>query len=101
MTLDVATLTFAGGLMALASGVFLLMHWWQTREDQAALSWGVASCGRGVAVSLLAMEAVTPEFLTTIFAPILLTMCNVEFWAAARIFRCGSVPRGRLTLAVG
>jgi diguanylate cyclase (GGDEF)-like protein len=101
MTLDVSTLTFAGGLVSFASGVFLFLHWFQTREDRAAFAWGAASCGLGFGVTLLALHAVVPDFVSTVVAPLTLDVCAAWMWAAARIFNRGSIERRPLIVAVG
>jgi diguanylate cyclase (GGDEF)-like protein len=100
MTFDVFTLNFAGGLVSFASGLFLVIHWWQAREDRAALAWGTASCGAGVGITLLAMHAVLPEFASTVVGPLILDVCAAWTWAATRIFNRGSVERFPLAAAV-
>jgi diguanylate cyclase (GGDEF)-like protein len=101
MTLDVSTLTFAGGLVAFASGLFVLMHWWQAREDVAALAWGTASCGIGIGIALLAVQAESPDSAVQIAAPIILNAGSVGTWAAARIFNRGAIsPLVWITTAV-
>ena len=101
MTFDVSTLIFAGGLISFASGLFLVMHWWQAREDRAALAWGAASCGIGVGITLLALHTVLPESATAIVAPLILDVSAACTWAATRIFNRGSVERYPLVVAVG
>jgi diguanylate cyclase (GGDEF)-like protein len=100
MTLDVSTLTFAGGLAAQASGVLLLIHWWQAREDRAALSWGIANCGMGIGIALLALQAGAPDGPGQIVGPMIISICAAEIWAAARIFRRGAVERPPMIAAV-
>jgi diguanylate cyclase (GGDEF)-like protein len=102
MRFDVSTLTFAGGVVAFASGLFLLMHWWQARGDRAALSWGAASCGIGVGVVLLALQDILPAYASTVVGPLILDVCAAGTWAAARIFNRGSIEERRpLIVAVG
>lgn len=91
MTFDVSTLTFAGGIVAFASGLFLLLHWWQARDDRAALVWGTAGCGMGVGISILALQGVLPDYASVIVAPLSLDVCSAGMWAAARIFNRGSI----------
>src|ERR1700678_2793800 len=100
MTFDVSTLIFAGGLVSFASGLFLVMHWWQAREDRAALAWGTASCGAGVCIILLALHVVLPNFASTIVGPLILDVCAAWTWAATRIFNRGSVERYPLAAVV-
>jgi diguanylate cyclase (GGDEF)-like protein len=100
MTFDVFTLIFSGGLVSFVSGLFLVMHWWQAREDCAALAWGTASCGAGVGIALLAMHAVLPDFASTVVGPLILDVCAAWIWAATRIFNRGSVKRYPLAAAV-
>jgi diguanylate cyclase (GGDEF)-like protein len=100
MTFDASTLIFAGGLVSFASGLFLLMHWWEAREDRAALAWGTASCGAGVGITLLALHTVLPDSASTIVGPLILDVCAAGTWAATRIFNRGSVKRYPLAAAV-
>ena len=101
MTFDAATLTIAGALVAFASGVFLLIHWWQSRQDWAALSWGAASCGMGIGLAMLALRGVLPDAIATVLGPLILNVCAVGMWAAARIFNRGSIAWRPLIVAVG
>ena len=101
MTFDVSTLTFAGGVVAFASGFFLLMHWWQVRGDRAAFLWGAANCGAGVGIFLLALQTILPAYASTVVGPLLLDVCAAGTWAAARIFNRGSVAGRPLIIAVG
>jgi diguanylate cyclase (GGDEF)-like protein len=100
MTFDASTLIFAGGLVSFASGLFLVMHWWQAREDCAALAWGAVSCSAGVGITLLALHAVLPDSASTIVGPLILDVCAAGTWAATRIFNRGSVERYPLAAAV-
>lgn len=100
MTLDVYTLTFAGGIVAFASGLFLSLHWWQAREDRAALWWGAASCASGIGITMLALPAILPAYLSTIAAPLMLDVCAASMWAAARIFNRGSIELRPFIVAV-
>jgi diguanylate cyclase (GGDEF)-like protein len=93
MIIDVATLTFAGALMAFASSLFLLMHWWHAREDRAALSWGTANFGIAVGITMLALQFDGPDGLGRIVGPIMIGVGSAEIWAASRIFRRGRVER--------
>jgi diguanylate cyclase (GGDEF)-like protein len=99
MVLDVSTLMFAGGLVSLASGVFLLLHWLQTREDRAALISGTANGGAGIGVVMLALHAVLPHWISEIVAPPIFCACSVGVWAAARVFNRGSVGGRPLIVA--
>jgi diguanylate cyclase (GGDEF)-like protein len=100
MTFDASTLIFAGGLVSFASGLFLVMHWWEAREDRAALTWGTASCGAGVGITLLALHAVLPDSISTIVAPLILDVCAAWTWAATRVFNRGSVEPYSLAASV-
>src|SRR3984957_4442387 len=91
MTLDASTLTFAAGVVALASGLILSVNWWLDRTAWAAFWWGVASCGLGVGIMMLALHDILPDFVSYVAAPLLLSMCAGLTWVAARIFNRGSV----------
>ena len=101
MTFDVYTLNFAGGVVAFASGLFLLIHWRQARGDRAALSWGIASCGMGVGIVLLSLQAILPAYVSTVVGPLILDVAAAWTWAAARIFNRGSIEQRPLIVAVG
>ena len=101
MTFDASTLDFAGGVVAFASGLFLLIHWWQARGDRAALWWGAASCGMGVGIILLALQAILPLYASTVAGPLILDVCAAGTWAAARLFNRGSIEQRPLIVAVG
>lgn len=98
MILDVSTLTFAGGLVSLASGVFLLLHWLQTRDDRAAFMSGAANFGAGIGVVMLSLHAVLPHWISEILAPLIFCTCSIGVWAAARVFNRGSIA-GRTLIA--
>jgi diguanylate cyclase (GGDEF)-like protein len=100
MILDVSTLVFAGGLVSLASGVFLLLHWLQTREDRAAFISGAANFGAGIGVVIIALQASLPGWVSTILAPLIFGVCSAGIWAAARIFNRGSIYWRSLTMAL-
>ena len=91
MKLDVSTIAFAGGLASFASGVFLFLHWFQTREDKAARAWGAANCGMGIGIGFLALGGALPVVLSTVIGPMLLGVREVGVWCAARIFNRGSI----------
>jgi diguanylate cyclase (GGDEF)-like protein len=101
MTFDVSTLDFAGGVVAVASGLFLLIHWWQASGDRAALAWGAANWGMGVGVILLALQAILPAYASTVVGPLILDVCAAWTWAATRIFNRGSIEPRPLIVAVG
>ena len=50
MTIDWATMGFAGGMITVCAGFFLLLHWWQNCEATSAFVWGVADLACGVAI---------------------------------------------------
>jgi diguanylate cyclase (GGDEF)-like protein len=100
MTLDASTLTFAGALVALTSGLFVLMHWWSVREDRAALAWGAASCAMGVGIAMLALHSALPSVFSTVVGPLLLDICAAWMWAATRIFNRGKVAWRPLLIGV-
>src|ERR1700683_3721480 len=91
MTLDVSTLAFAAGVVALASGLILLANWWLDRGAWAAFWWGAASCGMGVGIAMLALQDILPAFVSYVIAPLILSLCAALMWVAARIFNRGSV----------
>ncbi len=91
MQLDIPTLTFAGAVGAFASGMFLLMNWWQDRSASPALWWGVANCGLGVGTALLAFHDSLALYVWHLLAPPILDMCAVVTWVAARTFNRSSV----------
>jgi hypothetical protein len=101
MPFDASTLEFAGGVVALASGLFLLIHWWQARGDRAALSWGIASCGIGVGVVLLSLQGTLPAYASNVAGPLILDIAAAWTWAASRIFNRGSIKHRPLIVAVG
>jgi diguanylate cyclase (GGDEF)-like protein len=91
MTLDVSTLAFAAGIVALASGLILLANWWLDRAAWTAFWWGAASCGMGVGIVMLALQDILPAFISYVIAPLVLSLCAALMWVAARIFNRGSV----------
>jgi diguanylate cyclase (GGDEF)-like protein len=101
MTLDVSTLTFAGGVVTFASGLFLLINWWQERTAWAALWWAAASCGTGVGITVLALHGVLPAYASNIVGPLILDVCAALVWVAARIFNRGSIKPYPVLIAVG
>ena len=93
MNLDASTLVFAGGLVGIASALFLFMHWWQAREDWAAFSWAAASCGIAFGVFLVSLHAGIPDGPAQMIGPLGIAICSSEYWAAAQIFNRGSARR--------
>jgi diguanylate cyclase (GGDEF)-like protein len=91
MTFDVSTLTFAGGVVAFASGLILLMNWWLDRTSWSAFWWGAAGCGTGVGVAMLALHDTLPGYLSNIVGPLILNGSAASTLVAARIFNRGSV----------
>ena len=91
MPLDESTLTFAGGLVTLSSGGFMLVYWSQDRAAWSAFWWAVASCGLGCAILLLAFHAVLPVAVAEIIVPMLLDICAALVFVAARVFNRGSI----------
>jgi diguanylate cyclase (GGDEF)-like protein len=90
MPLDGSTLTFAGGVVAFSSGLFMLLYWSQDRAAWPAFCWAVASCVRGCGAMLVAFNAVLPAFVPEIMAPIF-NLCAALVFVAARIFNRGSI----------
>jgi diguanylate cyclase (GGDEF)-like protein len=101
MTLDVSTLTFAAGVVAFASGLILLVNWWRDWTVWAAFWWGVASCGLGIGITMLAFHDILPAFVSYVIAPLVLSMCAALMWVAARIFNRGSVKVTPVLAALG
>jgi diguanylate cyclase (GGDEF)-like protein len=99
MSLDESTLTVAGGLVTLSSGVFTLVFWWQDRTAWPAFWWGSASSGSGCCILLLAFHAVLPFVVTDVILPLIFNLCAVLVFVAARIFNRGST--NRYPIAVG
>ncbi len=93
MKLDATTLLFAGALIAFASGLFLVLHWWQAREDRPALSWAVANFGVAIGITLISLQAGMPDGPAQMVGPLIITISASEYWAAARIFARGSAQR--------
>ena len=97
MTLDVSTLTFAGGFVALASGLFLLVYWLQDRIAWAAFWWAGSSVGLGIGIVSLALHGALPRYASEAVAPLLLDAGAALAWIAARVFnRRSMVPRATL-----
>jgi diguanylate cyclase (GGDEF)-like protein len=101
MTLDVSTLTFAGGIVALASGLILFLNWSQDRTAWAAFWWAAATSGLGVGITMLALHEVLPAFISNFVGPLILNVCAALTWVAARIFNRGSVKPYPVIAAVG
>ncbi|HLW91859.1 MAG TPA: GGDEF domain-containing protein [Roseiarcus sp.] len=101
MTLDISTLAFAGGAVALASGVILLLYWRQDCAAWAAFWWAISSLAIGVGVIMLAMHGVLPPFASSAAAPVILNVGGLLAWVAARIFRRGSVKVWLVFCAAG
>jgi diguanylate cyclase (GGDEF)-like protein len=101
MTLDVSTLEFAAGVVAFGSGLILLVNWWLDRTAWAVFWWGVANCGLGVGVTMLALHAILPAFVSYVAAPLLLGLCAALMWVATRIFNRGSVTAIPVVAAMG
>jgi diguanylate cyclase (GGDEF)-like protein len=92
MIIDTATINLAGALVAFASGLVLLMHWWQARKHRTAFVWGLANCGLGLGIALLSLRGIAPDWTSKLFAPLILNLSTAAMWAAARIFNRGSIP---------
>jgi diguanylate cyclase (GGDEF)-like protein len=101
MQLDVATLTFAEAFVACASGMFMLLHWWQERAAFAALWWGAAICGMGAGVSLLALQPVLPIYASAIVGPSILQGSAAATWMAALVFNRGTVKAVPILMLLG
>ena len=69
MAIDVTTLGFAGGTIAAAAGIFLLLHWWQDRRAWPAFAWGLVDLTLGAAIFLLALHETLPSYVDAIVAP--------------------------------
>jgi diguanylate cyclase (GGDEF)-like protein len=91
MSLDVPTLTFAGGFVALSSSIFLLFYWWQDRKAWSALWWAAGNCGLGVGIFLLSLHDTLAYYVTNIIGPLILDIAAGLAFAAARILNRGSV----------
>jgi diguanylate cyclase (GGDEF)-like protein len=91
MTFDVSTLTFAGSVVSLASGLTLFMNWWQDRMAWPAFWWGVASFGLGLGIGMLALHDVLPTFASNIVGPAIISVSATFAWVAARIFNRGAI----------
>jgi diguanylate cyclase (GGDEF)-like protein len=91
MTFDVSTLTFARGLVSFVGGLVLLMYWLQDRRTWAAFWWAAVNCGMGVGITILALHSVLPAYVPNIAGPLILDLCAILTWVAARIFNRGSI----------
>jgi diguanylate cyclase (GGDEF)-like protein len=101
MSLDVATLTFAGGFVTFSSGLLVLVYWFQDRGAWAALWWAVAGLGSGVGIVLLALHGSAPFVISDIVGPWLLDICAVLTWIAARVFNRRAVNLVLVCVGVG
>jgi diguanylate cyclase (GGDEF)-like protein len=100
MSLDATTLTFAGGFVTFLGGIFLAVYWWQDRAAWAAFWWALANCGLGTGIILLALGSVLPFYVSHILAPLLLDLCAVLVFVAARVFNRGSIDPYRVIASV-
>jgi diguanylate cyclase (GGDEF)-like protein len=100
MSFDLSTLAFAAGVVAFASGLVLLISWWQDRVAWAALWWGVASCGIGSGITMLALNAILPFYVSHVLGPQIISLCAAMTLAATRIFNRGSVKPYPMIVAV-
>jgi hypothetical protein len=91
MSLDVTTLTFAGGFVTLSSGLLMLLYWSQNRTAWAAFWWAAASIGAGTGIFLLALHGIVTPFASDILGPLILDACASLTWVAAAIFNRGSI----------
>jgi diguanylate cyclase (GGDEF)-like protein len=101
MLLDASTLTFAGSLVAFASGMFLLGHWLYERPAWPLLWWGAASLGMAVGIGLVAFDGNLPDLLSKAIGPLVLILSAVVFWIASRIFNRGRIALSTVALVVG
>jgi diguanylate cyclase (GGDEF)-like protein len=101
MTFDVATLTFARGLVSFVGGLVLFMYWWQDRKAWAAVWWAAVNCGMGVGITVLALHSILPAYVPDFAGPLVLDVCAVLTWVAARIFNRGSVKAYPVLAAAG
>jgi diguanylate cyclase (GGDEF)-like protein len=96
MALDVATLSLAGGLITVASGVFLLVVWCQDRSTWPAFWWALGNCGLGIGIIVVGFHASLPFVVADVIAPLLLDLSAPLAFIAARVFNRGSVHRNRM-----
>jgi hypothetical protein len=89
----VAQQCLRAGVVALASGLVLLISWWQDRAAWAAFWWGVASCGIGSGITMLALNAIIPFSVSHVVGPQIINLSAAPTLAATRIFNVGSVVR--------
>jgi diguanylate cyclase (GGDEF)-like protein len=90
MSLDVATLTFAGGSVSLASGLLVLLYWFQNRTAWAAFWWAASSIGAGIGIFLLALHGIAAPIASDILGPLILDACAALTWVSATILNRGS-----------
>ncbi len=100
MSLDASTLLFAGGFVTFASGLFLLVFWWQDRAAWSAFWWALGSCFLGVGIVLLSMRGVLPASVSSVVVPQILNVSAALALAAAQIFNRGSINPYRLSTIV-
>lgn len=86
MQLDVTTLMVAGAFVALMSGAFLLLAWYQYRETHAALWWAGADFGLACGILVLAVGNATSEPLMHATGSGLLWISSALTWVGARSF---------------
>jgi diguanylate cyclase (GGDEF)-like protein len=86
MIFDVSTLSFSGGAVAFASGLVLLMTWWNDRSAWPAFWWASASLGVGTGVTMLALRDVLPSYTSNIVGPAIIDLGAALTFVAARIF---------------
>ena len=101
MLLDVATLTFAGSLVAFACGMFLLGHWLYERPAWPLMWWGAASLTMSVGIGLVAFDGNLPALLSKAIGPLILVLSAVVFWIASRIFNRERIAPSSVALIVG
>lgn len=99
MSLDVQTLTFAGGFVSLSSGLLVLLYWLQDRTAWAAFWWAAGSSVAGIGIFLLALHGAIPAFASDMVGSWLLDVCAVTPWVTARIFN--RVPINTYSLLAG
>jgi diguanylate cyclase (GGDEF)-like protein len=100
MLLDVVTLTFAGGFVTCASGLFLSGYWWRHRTAWAAFWWAMANTGAGVGIILLIVPGRGSDYVADIIGPLILDLCAALTFVAARVFNRGSVDPLRMIAGI-